>query len=236
MVGQAVSSAWAGAPPLGGSASTLPLRRPGCRLISRRYGAPAGRPSIAGGVILDDCESAPDQRGSADRKGPKPVATDEDDHSYTSSLQGLVLEFRQSLLKKPHGEPSSETCDTPVADIDAEVRSAMSALQRVRIEGERVRDGLAQMQDEIDRLQHLNGQLRTFADDARRELTEASKALTAERERGDLLEGRVRSASARARSLEEWNATLRGHLDVLMASIHEDLSGRDRALKPMRGR
>ena len=153
------------------------------------------------------------------------MVTDEGDHGLAASLPGLVLEFRQSLLKKPVEDLSKEAHETPAADLEAEVQSAMAALQRVRSEGSSLEVRLARSRDEVDRLQQSNVQLQTSAHDAKRELIAASTALTAERERGTLLEEKFRSASARVQSLEQWTATLRGHLDALISSIRKDLPG-----------
>ena len=111
--------------------------------------------------------------------------------------------------------------------VEAEVDTAMSAIRRAHADGKSLKEELGRHQEQIYDLRQLVAELRAHKEDAHRELSAAAKMLMTEKERATAFEHALRLSEARAKSLEEWNATLKGHLDGLIASIHEGTSADD---------
>ena len=151
-----------------------------------------------------------------------------EDRERAFSLKGSVVDLAQSLANRPDAR-SSQAISKSASSIEADVENAMAALRRIGAERSVLQHAIDQHEEESQSLRRLVDELRIYKDDAKRELTAAAKMLTAEQERATMLERNLRASEARARSLEEWNGSLRSHLDSLIGSILETDPNRDEA-------
>ena len=152
-----------------------------------------------------------------------------EDRDLTSLPKSSVVDLirNRNSAKLTDATSSTDPFAKSASIVEAEVDTAMSAIRRAHADGKSLKEELDRHQEQIYDLRQIVAELRASKEDAYRELSAAAKMLINEKDRATAFERALRLSEARAKSLEEWNATLKGHLDGLIASIHEGTSVED---------
>lgn len=143
--------------------------------------------------------------------------------------KGMVVELDRRFTKRPDLDPAPTRGEPEVGE---EVASTISVIRQVASMIGELQQTISQQEDLIAEQRQGLADLKRQKQTAYSELAEVERVVKTERERAERAESKLLVADAQIKRLEDYCASLKSHLNSLMAVVRDSLSPPEAATRP----